>query len=98
MYYIGQTGRSFKMRFNEHIRNIHSFKNLKKFNTEVSIHFNKKGHDYNRHIKFCIFNKNIDLLSDRLSMEADLINIFIFLKLNLINSFIPYIKELIKSL
>ena len=61
------------------------------------MHFNKNGHDYKKDVKFCIFNKNIGLLSDRLSMEADLINIFIFLKLNLINSFIPnynHIKKL----
>ena len=67
-----------------------------KFNNEVSTHFNEKRHDYLSDLKFCIFKKDIYNLSDRLSIETDLINIFLTLKLNLINSKLPDIKYINK--
>ena len=96
MFYIGQSGRKFKIRFLEHIKSIKNFLNLIKFNNEVSTHFNKKRHDYLSDLKFCIFKKDIYNLSDRLSIETDLINIFLTLKLNLINSKLPDIKYINK--
>ena len=94
MFYIDQSGRKFRIRFLEHIKSIIFFFNLVKFNNEVSTHFNKKRHDYLSDLKFCIFIKDIYNFSDRLSIETDLINIF--LKLNLINSELPDIKYINK--
>ena len=95
-FYIGQSGRNFKIRFSEHIKNILGFMNLSKNNSEVASHFNLKRHNYKTDLKFCIFKKDIYNLEHRLSIETDLINIFMSLKFKILNAKIPNIKYISK--
>ena len=94
VYYIGQTGRKFITRFTEHLRNIKNFKAFIKINSEIATHFNIKGHNFTSDLKFCIFKTNVYLVNDRLSIEADLINIFISLNLKIINNIIPNLNKI----
>ena len=94
VYYIGQTGRKFITRFTEHLRNIKNFKAFIKINSEIATHFNIKGHNFTSDLKFCIFKTNVYLVNDRLSIEADLINIFISLNLKIINNIILNLNKI----
>jgi hypothetical protein len=69
--------------------NICVFKHIKI--TEVSEHFNLKGHDKNLHFGFCIFDKNLKEKELRQSVETDLINIVNCFK-KVINKKIPNFK------
>ncbi len=51
-------------------------------------HFNLKTHNYINDLKFLIFKDNLEL-SERLSIENDLINLFLKLRLNILNKIIP---------
>ena len=96
IYYIGQTGRKFIDRFSEHLRNIKNFKAFIKDNSEIATHFNIKYHNYKNDLRFCIFKKDIDSIIDKLSYEADLINIFKSLNLKTMNNIIPNLYKINK--
>jgi len=69
--------------------NINKFKAIVNEKSEVAQHFNlKKTHNYINDLKFLIFNDNLEL-SERLSIENDLINLFLKLRLNILNKIIP---------
>jgi predicted GIY-YIG superfamily endonuclease len=87
-FYIGQA-QSFDKRFKQHKRDITSFKPYLNVTSEVGLHFNLKNHDYKKDLKFCIFNKDLKILEDRLSIETDMINIFRNNGIPLLNIKIP---------
>ena len=94
-YYIGQTV-NFRSRFQSHISNIRNFVPYKKFSS-VSNHFNLLNHSHEKHLKFYIIQNNLNSLDQRLNFENDLINLFLCLKIKIMNYFIPnkyYIKIL----
>ena len=94
-YCIGQTI-NFKSRFHSHISNIKNFVPYKKF-TSVSNHFNLLNHNYEKHLKFYIIQNNLNSLDQRLNFENDLINLFLCLKIKIMNYFVTnkyYIKIL----
>ena len=74
--------------------NICIFKPLRKI-TEVSEHFNLKGHNIYSHFKFCIFDKGLNDKETRLSVETDLMNIVKLFK-PIINKKVPSFKFLNK--
>ena len=57
--------------------------------SEVGLHFNLKNHDFKKDLKFCIFNKDLNILDDRLSIETDMINIFKLNGVPLLNVKVP---------
>jgi len=88
VFYIGQA-KSLTKRLNNHKKDIESFIPYINITSEVGLHFNLKGHDYKRDLKFCIFRDKIPLLEDRLSIEKDVINIFKLNGVPLLNKKIP---------
>ena len=91
VYYIGESKRKCKVRINEHLNNIKRFqKNLSitlsklDSTTETAKHFNTNGHDFEMDFKFYIFKKNLND-SERFSTETDLINLFLKLKIPILN-------------
>ena len=83
-FYIGESGRSVKERISEHINNIKRFqKNIRKAlidldkMSEVAVHFSLSGHHLDKHFKFCIFENNLINNNIRLSIETDVINLFL---------------------
>lgn len=91
-FYVGQT-KNLKKRINSHLYNIKSFIPFNENNTCISIHFNLKPHNFIYHFSFYVFRSDIYELSDRLNIESFLINLFVKMKLNLLNDFIPYLKD-----
>ncbi len=51
-FYVGETQRKVSTRIREHLRDIKKFIPYIQFNSEVSFHFNLKGH---RNHHFCFF-------------------------------------------
>ena len=95
VFYIGQTKRKFRTRFYEHVDKICKF-DIYNSNSEVSLHFNSVFHNLNTDLKYLIFKTNVVDLEKRLSIELDLIHLFLNLKLNLLNEKIAnqkYIKK-----
>ena len=92
-FYIGQTI-NLKDRVYNHIYCIKNFKPylLEDFKC-VSLHFNLKFHNYKKHLSFFVIKNNINSLNLRLYIESFLINLCVRLKLNLINDFIPEIRD-----
>ncbi len=98
-FYIGETGKSAKVRIGQHLNNIKNFQPYIKVKSEIAEHFNLKGHNTNSDFRFCIFKDHLYNKIDRTSAEADLMNIIrLFSKKDvLINSIRPsfsYIKAL----
>ena len=60
--------------------------------SEVAIHFNCSFHILNKDIVFYITDKNLDITRIRKSKETDLINVFKFLKIKIMNKKIPNYK------
>ena len=87
-FYIGQA-KSFEKRFEQHKRDIITFIPYYNVTSEVGLHFNLKNHDYKKDLKFCIFNKDLNILDDRLSIETDMINIFKLNGVPLLNVKVP---------
>jgi len=97
VFYIGQTSRKFSTRFREHIKNICTVKKQINTNSELCLHFNKTKHDLYTDLRFFIFKDSLADLHHRLSVETDLIHIFIALNLTVLNekiASINYIKKL----
>ena len=94
-YYVGQTCRTAKKRWSEHIRAIKKFFPFR-FNTnEIGYHFNLKNHFYKKHLQFYIFKNNLIDESYRRSVETDLINMIQTFNNSIINDKIPkYINTL----
>ncbi len=101
-HYIGETERTANDRLSEHIYKINSFKydltrslaNLDNL-SEVAIHFNKQGHTLND-LAFNILNKDIKNIAERKSLETDLIHLFTFLKIKILNKKKPKMKYIKK--
>ena len=91
-FYIGQT-KNLKNRINSHLYSIKSFIPFNINNTCVSIHFNLKPHNFLHHFSFYVFRSEIEDLNERLNVEAFLINLFLKLQIEVINDFIPYLKD-----
>jgi hypothetical protein len=72
----------------EHVSRVKSYKNFKINTSEVGFHFGQEDHDIDKDFRFLIFQKEEDY-KKRISIETDLINIFIGLKSKIINKDIP---------
>ena len=94
LFYVGQTGRSCHERIREHLNDI---RNNDK-DSEVAQHFNSKYHDYTVHFEFFIFKSDISTRIDRHYIENDLIQIVINITGKIINSFIPRIYLMKKTI
>ena len=80
----------FDFRQNKHFDNKFStFTELIKKFSEVAIYFNLKGHNFKNDLKFHIYKKKFENFKDRLSLESDLINIFLSLNMKIIDAKIP---------
>jgi hypothetical protein len=86
MLYIGQTNKSARVRLNKHLYAIKKFVPYLHIKNEVGLHFNLPYHNFKDHFRFFIFKENVKLLVDRLSIEKDLINLFMYFNPPLINS------------
>ena len=87
-YYIGQTN-NFRNRFNAHKRNILlSIFDENSLNDvfELYKHFSLPYHSLKDNFNFYIFKDNVNLLNDRLNYESQLLNLFLKLKVPLLNS------------
>ena len=91
-FYIGQSI-DLKDRIYNHIYKIKNFIPFETSNTCVSNHFNLKFHNYKFHFTFFIFRGNVNNFYERLNIESFLINLFLKLNLNVINDYIPNIKN-----
>lgn len=81
-----------KNRLREHLNSIKNFRvNLNESiidinrKTEVAIHFNEFGHNFNRDFRFYIFEKKLNNNEVRRSIETDLINLFKAFKIKILN-------------
>jgi hypothetical protein len=93
MYYIGQSNNLYN-RINTHISKIKNFTPFSNNNSNcVSNHFNLKLHNYELHLNFFIIHTDISNLKDRLNIEKFYIHLFKRLDVNIINDFIPFIRN-----
>jgi hypothetical protein len=76
VFYIGESGKSVKIRISGHVSKIKNFFPFSTFNTSVSKHFNLRGHDYLQHFKFFILIKNCEDKNIRRNYENQFIKIF----------------------
>ena len=88
-FYIGESGKSARIRITQHIRAIINFKPYEKYTNEVGYHFNLKNHNYKRDFQFFIFKCNVYTKIDRLSIETDLIHLVNMFNPPIINKKIP---------
>ena len=93
-FYVGQTGRSCHERIREHI---YCIKNNKIY-SEVATHFNSQSHFYKKHLEYFIFKTEVTSSKDRHYIENDLINIILHLTGKIINSFIPRLYLMRKTI
>ncbi len=70
VFYIGETGKSAKLRIFQHIKNILNFVPFER-STEVAEHFNIRNHRIQRDFNFSIFDRDIFEKKDRLDCETD---------------------------
>ncbi len=59
----------------------------------VSNHFNLKAHNYKLHLNFFIIQTDVYNLRDRLNIEMFYIHLFKRLNINIMNGFIPIIRN-----
>ena len=100
VFYIGESGRSAKIRFKEHLRNIKYFINntdicLSNFDkqSEIAKHFCEKNHVILNDLKFMIIKKDLQT-KERKSMETDLINLILNTKNTIINDKLTKINKI----
>ena len=86
--YVGQTGKSAKVRLSQHLNDIKRFIPFKDRNSCVATHFNIKGHNCKENFLFFIFKKDLED-QNRLNLETQIIHLFLSIKVKLINDFIP---------
>jgi hypothetical protein len=86
--YVGQTGKSAKVRLSQHLNDIKRFIPFKDRNSCVATHFNIKGHNCKENLLFFIFKKDLED-KNRLNLETQIIHLFVSIKVKLINDFIP---------
>ena len=97
-YYIGESGRSVKIRISDHLRQIRLFKPYEKYFLPVPIHFNLLNHT-SKDFVFYIFDSNLEDNFVRLYTEAKLIYLFQnILKVNIINKDIPNMYTQVKNI
>ena len=89
LFYIGETSKSLKSRFSSHKHCIKKFHPFLNFTSEIGDHFNKRGHELNKHLKLAIFKKDFKDSKQRFSTETDLIHFISNLHPPIINSRIP---------
>jgi hypothetical protein len=89
MFYIGESGRTVKTRFYEHLNNISNYKKFSVKKTEISMHFGQSDHDLDRDIGFAVLKKDVQDSFQRKSLEADIINIFKALNIRILNELQP---------
>jgi hypothetical protein len=97
LFYIGESGRSAKVRLSEHLNNIDNYIKFGSHLTEVSSHFGQHNHDKNKDISFSILRKDVSDTFKRKSIEADLINVFKSFNIGILNDRQPnydYVKHL----
>jgi hypothetical protein len=87
-FYVGESGKTAKIRIAQHLYNINSFKPFNN-TTEIGFHFNLRGHNLIQHFRFAVIVKNIESKESRLSIETDLIYIIERFHGNIINSLKP---------
>ena len=93
MYYIGQSNNIYN-RINTHISKIKNFTPFNNNNSNcVSNHFNLKFHNYKLHLNFFIIHTDMYNLKDRLNVEKFYIHLLNRLNINIINDFIPFIRN-----
>ena len=92
---MGQTGRTIHERIREHLYAI-TYKTFKL--SDISFHFNSINHDVDKHFEFFIFKTYILLGKERHYIENDLIQIILSLTGRILNSFIPRIYLMKKTL
>ena len=86
-FYIGETSRTVKDRISEHLGDINYFRPYEKRVTPISKHFNLFDHSLSN-FSFVVFDKDLD--DDlRLNLEAQLIQLFLRLKIKIINEKFP---------
>ena len=86
-YYVGQSLCA-NTRLKSHIKAIR--KNRTSSNCVcVHKHFNQLGHDTLKYFTFNIFRINIENKFKRLALESQLINLLVYLGVDVINDFIP---------
>ena len=74
LFYVGESQFCAKKRITQHLYNIRKFKPYVKEISEISHHFNLKGHNIVTDFKFCIFKNNVFEKEKRLDIETDIIH------------------------
>ena len=75
IFYVGETQNTFKQRISQHLDDIYNFIPFRrKFDKEVAVHFNLKGHNYLNDFKCAIYKDKLNDSLKRKSVEMDLIN------------------------
>ena len=93
-FYIGQSSKDARTRIYQHIKDINRFIPYKDPNSSsVATHFNTIGHDRLKYFKYFIFRNNL-IDNERLEQEGHLINLFLFLKIKILNEIKPKMKTL----
>ena len=86
LFYIGETGLSLKSRLARHIYKIKKLIPFEGSSTEISNHFNLKGHDYRVHLRVFIFKSGILDKLTRLNLESELIHLYLITGNTVLNS------------
>jgi hypothetical protein len=94
-FYVGQTSRTIHERIREHI---YAIKNNFIHRSDVASHFNTLHHNFYKHFEFFIFKKDIFCSNERHYIENDLIHIILNLSGKILNSFIPNIYLMKKTI
>ena len=75
LQYSRETQNTFKQRISQHLDDIYNFIPFRrKFDKEVAVHFNLKGHNYLNDFKCAIYKDKLNDSLKRKSVEMDLIN------------------------
>ena len=75
IFYVGETQNTLKQRISQHLEDIYNFIPFRrKFDKEVAVHFNLKGHNYLNDFKCAIYKDKLNDSLKRKSVEMDLIN------------------------
>ena len=85
-YYIGETGKSLKVRLKQHIYKIKTFVPYEGAPTEISTHFNLNGHNYLNHLSVFIYKSEIMNKLTRLNLESELIHFYLLTGNKVLNS------------
>ena len=93
-FYVGQSSKSVHVRLKQHIKAIKKFFPYVNYTNEVGYHFNLKGHNYEKNLKFFVFKNDLKKSKNRLSVETDLIHIIETFNPPIINKIKPSIYKI----